>query len=139
VLRLVCELDGETVLKVIPHIGYLHSSFEKLGEYRTWNQIVPLTDRMDYLSPLIYNCAYVMAVEKLMGIRGHRALQGVPRHPDGDGADLQPPAVAGHDRDRRGRVHARSCTRSRTARRSTRCTRSTAARASPPPPRAWAG
>jgi NADH-quinone oxidoreductase subunit D len=68
VLRLVCELDGETVLKVIPHIGYLHSGFEKLGEYRTWNQIVPLTDRMDYLAPLIYNCAYVMSVEKLMGI-----------------------------------------------------------------------
>jgi NADH-quinone oxidoreductase subunit D len=69
VLRLVCELDGETVLKVIPHIGYLHSSFEKLGEYRTWNQVVPLTDRMDYLAPLIYNCAYVMSVEKLMGIQ----------------------------------------------------------------------
>jgi NADH-quinone oxidoreductase subunit D len=68
VLRLVCELDGETVLKVMPDIGYLHSSFEKLGEYRTWNQIVTLTDRMDYLAPLIYNCAYVMAVEKLMGI-----------------------------------------------------------------------
>jgi len=68
VLRLLCELDGETVLSVTPHIGYLHSSFEKLGEYRTWNQIVPLTDRMDYLAPLIYNCAYVMAVEKLMGI-----------------------------------------------------------------------
>jgi len=69
VLRLVCELDGETVLSVTPHIGYLHSSFEKLGEYRTWNQIVPLTDRMDYLAPLIYNCAYVMSVEKLMGIQ----------------------------------------------------------------------
>ena len=68
VLRLVCELDGETVTRVVPHIGYLHSSFEKLGEYRTWNQIVPLTDRMDYLAPLIYNCAYVMSVEKLMGI-----------------------------------------------------------------------
>jgi NADH-quinone oxidoreductase subunit D len=68
VLRLVLELDGETVVKCTPHIGYLHSSFEKLGEYRTWNQIVPLTDRMDYLAPLIYNCAYVMAVEKLMGI-----------------------------------------------------------------------
>jgi len=68
VLRLVCELDGETVLKVIPHIGYLHSSFEKLGEYRSWNQVVPLTDRMDYLAPLIYNCAYVMSVEKLGGI-----------------------------------------------------------------------
>ena len=68
VLRLVCELDGETVRRVIPHIGYLHSSFEKLGEYRTYNQVVPLTDRMDYLAPLIYNCAYAMAVEKLMGI-----------------------------------------------------------------------
>ncbi|TVP79674.1 MAG: NADH dehydrogenase (quinone) subunit D [Gemmatimonadales bacterium] len=68
VLRLVLELDGETVVKCSPTIGYLHSSFEKLGEYRTWNQVVPLTDRMDYLAPLIYNCAYVMAVEKMMGI-----------------------------------------------------------------------
>jgi NADH-quinone oxidoreductase subunit D len=68
VLRLICELDGETVVSVVPDIGYLHSSFEKLGEYRTWNQIVTLTDRMDYLAPLIYNCAYVMSVEKLMGI-----------------------------------------------------------------------
>ncbi|HEX8674040.1 MAG TPA: NADH dehydrogenase (quinone) subunit D [Longimicrobium sp.] len=68
VLRLVLELDGETVVRCIPHIGYLHSSFEKLGEYRDWNQVVPLTDRMDYLAPLIYNCAYAMAVEKLMGV-----------------------------------------------------------------------
>ena len=68
VLRLVLELDGEVVIRCIPHIGYLHSSFEKLGEYRTWNQIIPLTDRMDYLAPLIYNCAYAMAVEKLMGV-----------------------------------------------------------------------
>ncbi|HUG40956.1 MAG TPA: NADH dehydrogenase (quinone) subunit D [Longimicrobiales bacterium] len=68
VLRLVLELDGETVIRCIPHIGYLHSSFEKLGEYRSWNQIIPLTDRMDYLAPLIYNVAFVAAVEKLMGI-----------------------------------------------------------------------
>lgn len=68
VLRLVLELDGEVVIKCTPHIGYLHSSFEKLGEYRNWNQIIPLTDRMDYLAPLIYNCAYAMAVEKLMGV-----------------------------------------------------------------------
>jgi NADH-quinone oxidoreductase subunit D len=68
VLRLVLELDGETVVRCIPHIGYLHSSFEKLGEYRTWNQIVTLTDRMDYLAPLIYNCVYAMAVEKMMGV-----------------------------------------------------------------------
>jgi NADH-quinone oxidoreductase subunit D len=68
VLRLVLELDGETVVKCTPHVGYLHSSFEKVGEYRMWNQIIPLTDRMDYLAPLIYNCAYAMAVEKLMGV-----------------------------------------------------------------------
>jgi NADH-quinone oxidoreductase subunit D len=68
VLRLVLQLEGETVIRCTPHIGYLHSSFEKLGEYRSWNQIVPLTDRMDYLAPLIYNVAYVAAVEKLMGI-----------------------------------------------------------------------
>ena len=68
VLRIVLELDGEVVVKCIPHVGYLHSSFEKIGEYRNWNQIIPLTDRMDYLAPLIYNCCYAMAVEKLMGI-----------------------------------------------------------------------
>ncbi|MEX0980279.1 MAG: NADH dehydrogenase (quinone) subunit D [Gemmatimonadota bacterium] len=68
VLRLILELEGETVVSCTPDIGFLHSSFEKLGEYRTWNQIVTLTDRMDYLAPLIYNCAYAMSVEKLMGI-----------------------------------------------------------------------
>src|SRR5687767_13728169 len=68
VLRLVLELDGETVIRCIPHIGYLHSRFEKLGEYRNWNQIIPLIDLMDYLAPLIYNCAYAMAVEKVIGI-----------------------------------------------------------------------
>ena len=106
VLRLVCELDGETVLNVTPHIGFLHSSFEKLGEYRTWNQIVPLTDRMDYLAPLIYNCAYVMAVEKLLGIEVTERAQGGAGHPHGAGPDLRAPALAGHHRHRRGRVHA---------------------------------
>ncbi len=67
-LRLVLELDGETVVRCTPHIGYLHSSFEKLGEYRGWNQVIPLTDRMDYLAPLIYNVAYAAAVEKVMGL-----------------------------------------------------------------------
>ena len=51
VLRLVLELEGETVKRCIPHVGYLHSGFEKLGEYRHYNQIIPLTDRTDYLSP----------------------------------------------------------------------------------------
>jgi len=68
VLRLVVELDGETVVRVIPHIGYLHSGFEKLGEYRHYNQIIPLTDRTDYLSPMANNVGVALAAEKLMGI-----------------------------------------------------------------------
>src|SRR5438093_106475 len=61
VLRLVVELDGETVVRVIPHLGYLHSGFEKLGEYRHYNQIIPLTDRTDYLSPMANNVGFALA------------------------------------------------------------------------------
>jgi NADH-quinone oxidoreductase subunit D len=68
VLRLVVELEGEAVKRVIPHIGYLHSGFEKLGEYRFYNQIIPLTDRTDYLAPMANNVAFALAVEALMGI-----------------------------------------------------------------------
>jgi NADH-quinone oxidoreductase subunit D len=68
VLRLVVELDGEVVLRVIPHVGYLHTGFEKLGEYRHYNQIVPLTDRMDYLAPMSNNVCLALAAEKLMEI-----------------------------------------------------------------------
>jgi NADH-quinone oxidoreductase subunit D len=68
VLRLVVELDGEVVERVIPHIGYLHSGMEKLGEYRFYNQIIPITDRMDYLAPMSNNVCLAMAAEKLMGI-----------------------------------------------------------------------
>src|SRR2546423_15422841 len=68
VLRLVVELDGEQVVRVIPHVGYLHSGFEKLGEYRHYNQIIPLTDRTDYLSPMANNVGVALAAEKLMGI-----------------------------------------------------------------------
>ena len=68
VLRLVLELEGETVKRCIPHIGYLHTGFEKLGEYRFYNQIIPLTDRTDYLAPMGNNVGLALAVEKLMGI-----------------------------------------------------------------------
>ena len=68
VLRLVVELDGEVVVRVVPHIGYLHSGFEKLGEYRHYNQLIPLTDRMDYLAPMSNNVGLALAAEKLMGI-----------------------------------------------------------------------
>ncbi len=68
VLRLVLELEGETVKRCIPHVGYLHSGFEKLGEYRTYNQIIPLTDRTDYLAPMANNVGLALAAEKLMGL-----------------------------------------------------------------------
>jgi NADH-quinone oxidoreductase subunit D len=68
VLRLVLELDGETVVRCIPHIGYLHCGFEKLGEYRQYNQILPLTDREDYLNAMGNNVGCVMSAERLFGI-----------------------------------------------------------------------
>ncbi|CAN5741973.1 NADH dehydrogenase (quinone) subunit D [soil metagenome] len=67
VLRLVLELDGETVTKAIPDIGYLHRGDEKIAENMQYNQFVPYTDRLDYLAPLANNVAYACAVEKLMG------------------------------------------------------------------------
>ena len=68
VLRLVLELDGEVVVRCTPHIGYLHTGIEKIAESKRYQQVIPITDRMDYLAPLSNNLAYVLAVEKLMGI-----------------------------------------------------------------------
>src|SRR5919107_490609 len=68
VLRLVLELDGETVVRCIPHIGYLHCGFEKTGEYRQYNQIIPYTDREDYLNSPGNNCAFALGAERLFGI-----------------------------------------------------------------------
>ncbi|MDT8440606.1 MAG: NADH dehydrogenase (quinone) subunit D [Desulfuromonadales bacterium] len=68
VLRLVLELDGEVVKKATPHIGFLHRGIEKLSEHRTYHQVLPLTDRLDYLAPMHNNLGYVLAVEKLLGI-----------------------------------------------------------------------
>jgi len=69
VLRLVLELDGEIITKVTPHIGYLHRGVEKLSEHRTYHQILPLTDRLDYLAPMHNNLGYILAVEKLMDVQ----------------------------------------------------------------------
>jgi NADH-quinone oxidoreductase subunit D len=68
VLRLVLTLDGEVVTSVQPHVGYLHRGMEKIAESMTYHQFIPYTDRLDYLAPLSNNVAYVLAVEKLMGI-----------------------------------------------------------------------
>src|ERR1700741_2467372 len=66
VLRLVIEIDGETVLKVVPDIGYLHTGIEKTCEAKFYQQVVPMTDRIDYLCPMTNNLCYVLAIEKLL-------------------------------------------------------------------------
>jgi NADH-quinone oxidoreductase subunit D len=66
VLRLVLEIDGETVVSLAPDIGYLHTGIEKTCEAKFYQQVVPMTDRIDYLCPMTNNLAYALAVEKLL-------------------------------------------------------------------------
>jgi NADH-quinone oxidoreductase subunit D len=66
VLRLVLEIDGEAVVSLAPDIGYLHTGIEKTCEAKFYQQVVPLTDRIDYLCPMTNNLAYCLAVEKLL-------------------------------------------------------------------------
>jgi NADH-quinone oxidoreductase subunit D len=68
VLRLVLELDGETVLSASPTIGYLHTGIEKTAEQKKWQQVIPLVERMDYLSAQSNSMAFCLSVEKLLGI-----------------------------------------------------------------------
>ncbi len=68
VLRLVLELDGETVVKCTPYVGYLHRGVEKLAEGMTYLQALPLSDRLDYISSMANNVGYCLAVERLFGI-----------------------------------------------------------------------
>ena len=68
VLRLVLELDGEFIQSVMPTIGYLHTGIEKTAEQKKWQQVVPLVERMDYLAAQSNSLAYVLAVEKLLGL-----------------------------------------------------------------------
>jgi len=75
VLRVVLELDGETIVRATPHIGYVHTGIEKTIEYNTYLKAVTLTDRMDYVSALINNAAFTLSVEKLLGIEPPRRGQ----------------------------------------------------------------
>jgi NADH-quinone oxidoreductase subunit D len=68
VLRLVLEIDGEAIVSCAPDIGYLHTGIEKTCEAKFYQQVVPLTDRVDYLCPMTNNLAYCLAVEKLLGL-----------------------------------------------------------------------
>ena len=69
VLRLVLELDGEVIQRADPHIGLLHRATEKLPEHRTYLQALPYMDRLDYVSMMCNEHAYVMAVENLLGLK----------------------------------------------------------------------
>jgi NADH-quinone oxidoreductase subunit D len=75
VLRLVIELDGETIRAVTPTIGYLHTGIEKTAEQKKWQQVVPLVERMDYLGAQSNALGYVMAVEKLLGLEMPERVQ----------------------------------------------------------------
>ncbi len=68
VLRLLLELDGETIINLAPDIGFLHTGVEKTMESKRFTQALVLTDRMDYLSPMSNNLGYILAVEKLLGV-----------------------------------------------------------------------
>ncbi len=72
VLRLILTLDGETIIKAMPDIGYLHTGIEKTAEGKSYFKSLVLTDRMDYLAPLCNNLGYSLAVEKLLGVEAPR-------------------------------------------------------------------
>src|SRR2546427_5359571 len=62
------KLDGEVVMACDVEVGYLHRGFDKMSEQATWTQVIPYTDRLNYVSPLINNVGYALAVEKLLGV-----------------------------------------------------------------------
>src|SRR5262245_24145622 len=68
VLRLVLELDGETVRSALPTIGYLHTGIEKTAEQKKWQQVIPLVERMDYLSAQSNSLGFCLSVERLLGL-----------------------------------------------------------------------
>jgi len=77
VLRVALELDGETVVRAKPIMGYLHTGMEKQAEYKTYTQSIPQTDRMDYLSPMSNNLALCLSAERLLGIEAPPRAQAI--------------------------------------------------------------
>ena len=129
VLRVILKLDGEKVLGTECVIGYLHRGVEKIAENRTYAQFNPYVDRMDYVAAVSNGLGYCLAVEKLLNVEAPPRAQVHPRDPHRAEPDRQPPAVAGHARARYRRHHAGVLHASASAKRSSRSSRSTAARA----------
>ena len=75
VLRVIVELDGETIVKATPYIGYLHRGIEKIAESKLFQQVIPLTDRLDYAAASANNIGYCLAAEKLMGLEVPKRAQ----------------------------------------------------------------
>ena len=75
VLRLLLRLDGERIIGCVPELGYLHRGYEKMAENMSYYEYIPHTDRLDYISPMANNVAYVLAVEKLAGIEAPKRAQ----------------------------------------------------------------
>ena len=125
VLRLILEIEGETIIEVRCGIGYLHTGIEKNLEYRNWTQGVTFVTRMDYLSPLFNETAYCLGVEKLLGV-----TDDIPERASVIRVMMmelnrisQPPGRAGHRRHGAGRDGARCSSASASASRSCRSSR----------------
>ena len=99
VLRLVLEIDGEIVVRIYPEIGYLHTGIEKTCEAKFYQQVVPLTDRINYLDPLSNNLCYALAVEKLLGLEIPAKATVDAGAAGGVEPDEFAPDLAGHARD----------------------------------------
>ena len=131
-VRIVLTVDGEKIVKSDVQPGYLHRCFEKEIEHATYTQVFPYTDRLNYVSPMINNCGWAMAVEKLMGLTDKlpEARRVHPRDRQRDVADHRSPDVHRRVGDGARRVHRRSSTSSRRASGSTSCSRRSRARGS---------
>ncbi|MFM7340936.1 MAG: NADH-quinone oxidoreductase subunit D, partial [Bacteroidota bacterium] len=75
VLRVLLRLDGETIVKCVPELGYLHRGYEKLAEAMTYHEFIPHTDRLDYMSPMSNNMGIAYAIEKAIGIEAPERAQ----------------------------------------------------------------
>ena len=105
IIRIITTLDGEQIVDIDVEIGYLHRGFEKMAETVDYNGVMPYTDRLNYVSPLINNMGYCMAVEKLLGMSVPGSLPLHPGHHVGDLPDFGPSHVRGRQRHGAGRVH----------------------------------